>query len=938
MQASTNNSPVLFANTGVQIICFPLKSNLRFTAEQLGYGWQRCKCKAADGAKDYWYIQWQLIPNQNQLLLAVDTTIGGRRLEVSPELSKEAKVSLDEDTGYFCKDGGMLGDFEVSLDGLIGVNGQPLEGIGPIPFIVRSATAEGGEPKDVELVIDFGNNRTGGLLIEFHGEQRDPLMQPLQLTHRYHLDAWDAKGEVARNHATWWFSSRSHWCASPYLDPPKMDHIVEVPREVDGMFGGKKKVFEKVTVYSVPKTFQDISQIRIGREAHDLSLVMRTDGEVRTSVSSPKRYLWAKDASWLDGSNWYMADPHGRFDNARHAATLRGPMLRYISQDDQVDQPGPDHDESPNKPTHAPRVLMMGALYEILAQAYGYINSPTYRRTAGEPHRMRRLRSVTLTYPSGMILAEREELQRQARKAVYLFHQTAGRSQEMLPEFNLSIDEASAVHLTYMWSEIQKLGKKPSLWFQLMGREEPAPEKESEQLEPEEEVQSPRPRPRPGKAGRGGKSTRSMDRRRPSHPAIPPVRIACIDIGGGTSDLMIAKYSCESQAGGDKVLGETLHRDGIYLAGDQLVKRLLERVIVPQFADAIGLEDHDVVRLFGPEIPGSNREFRAQRINWINRLFVPLAQKYLEYAVDVVEDEEISHTDPDLVAPEVVESLQATIDQHWGAGYYQVNQPLQLFFNDEQFEEIVDEVFGDLILDFCESIVEHQADVVLLAGLPTKLRSIQELVQRYLPLSNSRIIPMYDRYVGTWYPYQNPDHLNPGVIVDPKSTVVVGAAVEFSARFGMLSQFKFRMKDEAAKQSYYWGVMTESRIDEQRILFRSIPADAQRPAQEVEQLNVSDRRLVFGRKRRDDDDAQATPVYVIKVHVGQRLGEIDVQATLVRSLGPEGEEQLEVTEVSGDVAGEPAELGNNVTFEWRTLADERYYLDTGGLDKIELGV
>ena len=41
--------------------------------------------------------------------------------------------------------------------------------------------------------------------------------------------------------------------------------------------------------------------------------------------------------------------------------------------------------------------------------------------------------------------------------------------------------------------------------------------------------------------------------------------------------------------------------------------------------------------------------------------------------------------------------------------------------------------------------------------------------------------------------------------------------------------------------------------------------------------------------------------------------------------------------VTGLVAGEDAVLGENVRFSWRTLADERYYLDTGGLDNIELG-
>jgi hypothetical protein len=933
--STSPQTPVLFANTGVQFVCVPLKSNQRFTAEQLGFGWQRCRCQMVGGVQEFHYIQWQIIPGSNQLLLAVDTTIG----------PKEG----DQDEGYFCKDGGMLGDFDVALKGLLGVHGKPLEGIPPAVFLIRSAMSEGGEPKDVHLVIDFGNNRTGGLLIEFQGDvAQDPLMHPLQLMHRYHLDAWDNKGELARNHANWWFSSRSHWCATPYLDPPRIQKEIWVKNKVKGIFGDKE-VDEKSTIFLTPRTFQDISQVRLGREAHDLAMVMRTEGEVRTSVSSPKRYLWAKDASWLEGSNWHMADPTGRYDADRHAATLRGPMLRYISEDDAGDEPEPDFDDSPLKPHHAPRVLMMGSLYEILAQAYGYVNSTTYRRTVGEPLRMRRLRSVTLTYPSGMILPEREQLERQARKAVHVFKNTVGSQQDIAPEFNLSIDEASAVHLTYIWSEIQKLGRKPSLWFRLMGRTQPpAPEAtppETAEQEPTEQVDdsrlsargTSRRRPRVGGRGRSGASSQPTTATR-SQGDLPEVRVACIDIGGGTTDLMIAKYSCEAHTGGDRVFGETLHRDGIYLAGDHLVKRLLERVIVPQFADAFSMEDHDVQRLFGPEVPGSNREFRAKRINWINHLFVPLAQRYLDFAVDVVRDEEITHTDPDLVAPDVVESLQVTINQLWGAGSYQINQSLGLYFDNEEFEDIVDEVFGDLLLDFCESIVEHQADVVLLAGLPTKLKSIQNLVQTYLPLPNSRIIPMYNRYVGTWYPYQNPDHLNPGVIVDPKSTVVVGAAVEFSARFGMLSQFKYRMKDEAAKGSYYWGVMTESRIDEQKIVFDRVDP-AERPPNEEHTLNVTARRLVIGRKRRPSENAQATPVYLIKVEVGQRLGEIDVDVTLRRTLGEDGAERLEVdaSGVTGDVAGESAKLGENVTFEWRTLADERYYLDTGGLDKIELG-
>jgi hypothetical protein len=51
----------------------------------------------------------------------------------------------------------------------------------------------------------------------------------------------------------------------------------------------------------------------------------------------------------------------------------------------------------------------------------------------------------------------------------------------------------------------------------------------------------------------------------------------------------------------------------------------------------------------------------------------------------------------------------------------------------------------------------------------------------------------------------------------------------------------------------------------------------------------------------------------------------------------ESEEHLEIDSVSGTVAGQPAVQDENVFFDWRTLADESYFLDTGGLDNIEIG-
>lgn len=955
MQTPDQSRPVLFVNTGVQVISFPLGKDVNLTAEQVGKGWQHCRCRSVDATGKevdlaLGYVQWQVL--RDRFLLAIDT-------------------ALDDEQGepLYCAKSTSLGDDEVRrLSGLLDARGQPFAKLPTLEFLLRPSHSRMGEPRAVHLVVDFGNSRTGGLLVEFRSDE--PLMTPLRLENRLLLDAWE---RLRPGDPACWFSSKSHWSTTPYL--PAVEVATTVYEEIrrGGLLGGRPKP-EAKTVRTVPRTFEEYSQVRMGREADDLAGVVHVAGDVRTGVSSPKRYLWASDSDWLEGANWHMADPYGRYDVAQHATTLKGPLLGFIPEDDQVAWPTSRFPQAPATPRHAPRALMTAALYEVLCQAFTFANSPAYQHLTGDQGRVRVLQSLTLTYPSGMITAERERLRAQAEKAIAIFMQTVGRGQprhpdlraafnpavagaadvstppDLLPQLKLSIDEASAVHLTYLWSESRKLGGKVGLWFHVMGRR-PSPDASSDPQSATTSAELPAdgtgcpvggaPSPRPDllrPVTRPGAARPAPSGRRGAAPAAAPtgpeVRIACIDIGGGTSDLMIASYRCRSDAGSDVILGETLHRDGVSIAGDQLVKRLLEQIIVPQFAQVVGLEPYDLQTLFGREVP-ANIRFRRERTHWMSRMWVPLAQAYIEAAVSEV-DTRLSHTDPELVAPDVVDSLQEVINRLWGPGTYQVHQDLGLWYGHTVFEQVVDEVFGDLLLDFSESVVEHRADVVLLAGLPTKIPYIRQLVETYLPLSRARIVPMYGRYAGAWYPFQNPDNVNPGVIVDPKSTVAVGAALEFCARHGKLPHFRFEMRDLAAKDSFYWGFMTESRIDHNRLLFeRADPRGPMVPGTpERTDLPISAEHLIVGRKRRRRDDAQASPVYELVVRRGSRLGEIDLHVTFERRRDANDEEEIVVERVEGTVDGEPAVLGQNVRFTWRTLADERYYLDTGGLDKI----
>jgi hypothetical protein len=197
---------------------------------------------------------------------------------------------------------------------------------------------------------------------------------------------------------------------------------------------------------------------------------------------------------------------------------------------------------------------------------------------------------------------------------------------------------------------------------------------------------------------------------------------------------------------------------------------------------------------------------------------------------------------------------------------------------------------------------------------------------------------MFNHYAGNWYPYQDAKGNKPGLIVDPKSAVVVGAAIEFMARNGMLSQFKFSMQGKDSENTYLWGVMTESSstIREERILFH--PVEDENTKDEWTEFTTIALRTVIGRKMTSDEYAQATPIYVLKMETNDRIGptEVTVRVRRVRA-EDENEEHLEVDSVMGKVAGEEAVLGENVFFNWRTLADESYFLDTGGLDNIEHG-
>ena len=106
-----------------------------------------------------------------------------------------------------------------------------------------------------------------------------------------------------------------------------------------------------------------------------------------------------------------------------------------------------------------------------------------------------------------------------------------------LPKVALELDEAVAPQLAIVFSEMHHMRDYGENWIELYGRQ------------------------------RGDKET---------------VRVMTIDIGGGTTDTSVVEYSDELPGVGVDLVANLMFKDSTTIAGDRLVKDIVERVMLPQ--------------------------------------------------------------------------------------------------------------------------------------------------------------------------------------------------------------------------------------------------------------------------------------------------------------------------------------------------------------------
>lgn len=658
----------------------------------------------------------------------------------------------------------------------------------------------------------------------------------------------------------------------------------------------EKSVFPVAT----GECFQWPSLARMGREALDRAL--ETPHRYQCTLSGPKRYLW--DERQTD-EKWHFAQKIGTTTAAPGAEhrggsgehrPIFGRLLKYIPEESGGTFLREDGPQTPADPRYAPRSMMLYAIVEVLCQAYAQINGAQYRMFQGKEGNPRVLRNVVLTYPSAMRAEERHIYEALVRNAVILTCHILNIRPELRPNWNaqaqqfdpfLFVDEALAAQMVFLYQEVT--GTFAGSMEELVGV-----------------------------YGQQNGDARTL-------------RVASVDIGGGTSDVMIAEYEDKLPGTGTSLSIRKLFQDGVSIAGDEVCRAILEDVVFPQILHQLPTAQSKsrLLHLFGEGDAGHGSAWRTLRARLVPYLWLPLARCYWS----VAEGFELKGHTPDrhymvstifetfglpaispMVLAEANRFLESEVEGFPGF------ENLFFRFDRAEVERAIERVLREPLRRYADILAQFDVDLLVLAGRTSALPCIKRLFTSEMPVSPPRIRSMARYRVGEWYPSKWKDQ---GFIRDPKSTVTAGAAVLHLASKNKLAGFLIDTVHEAETRPIYGLYQdVEPHIARSNELF---PGDASESPPFVYTHGMR-----IGFRNVDSQEMEGSPLFEV------RPANADVESALLEDrvairFGRTREGLIQVTSVQSQKNQYQFDASDFV-LSLKTAAFDRYWLDTGVFD------
>ncbi|WP_027711413.1 virulence factor SrfB [Dickeya chrysanthemi] len=765
-----------------------------------------------------------------------------------------------------------------------------------VPEIKINATKLQDPAIDVDLILDVGNSRTCGILIEDHKGDNKGLTQlyelqlrDLSLPHCVYSEPFDSRVEFAQ------------------AEFGKQDFSVK---------SGRGDAFLWPTI------------VRIGREANRMaSCRLGTEGS--TGISSPKRYLWDED-SYVPG--WRFNRSFVKSD--REPLATAAPLTSLLNDlGEPLFRKKPEERMPVFSPNYSRSALMTMMLSEVLAQALMQINSPAQRLKMHHASAPRQLRNIILTVPPAMPKPERAIFERCMESALGLIWKAMewhpadaelkfnGKDEEgllPLPQVHVKWDEATCGQMVYLYNETQNhFGGRTEEFFNCLVR----PDNRSAAGEEDNRV----------------------------------LKIASIDIGGGTTDLVITRYQLDDGRGSNvKIIPTQLFREGFKVAGDDILLDVIQLYVMPALKTALqraGLSDADALmsRLFGHESLEAGKQVLRQQLTL--QLFVPIGleilRRYEEFEpgsggeINATFAELLTHSVTDNVLNWVSDEVrreQPALDEPFSL----LAVPLQLSLSRLHSEFLTSRMnISQSLRALCEVLYYYQCDMLLLTGRPSRLPGIQALFRHLQPVPPSRIMSLHGYETGGWYPFNKK-----GRIDDPKSTAAVGAMLCLLAQDLRLPNFYFRTANFHPYSTVrYLGMLdSNNMITQDNVYYRDIDLDTTPVCLEPSVSFEVRGALRLGFRQLDNERWPASPLYTLQIK----------GSTLPRKLAADGVIHLRL-EVEGgrgqeESSGSPERFvisdpqmndgmtvrRGDLSFKLNTLADSglgetHYWLDSGSV-------
>lgn len=489
------------------------------------------------------------------------------------------------------------------------------------------------------------------------------------------------------------------------------------------------------------------SIVRLGSEAeyltHETTNLAEGD-EILSTYSSPKRYLWDRKAR---REEWRCVRTSAE---GRNEEPLIEGISNYFSDNGEIDKDGFGFGLHYSRKT-----LMTLAFMEILSQAKVQINGYEYREFNGKITTPRRIDKIILTCPTAMSKNEQLSLHGSLKDALFVLnkfssnidHTSTPIDIKVVPELKKNtddtpqwiFDEATCSQFVYLYGQFCHTYLNSSQeFFNLYGRK-----RQSEDGEMKDSLV-----------------------------------IGSLDIGAGTSDIMVCKYEYNPH-NTSRLKPLPVFWDSFDFAGDDMLHVLISNALL-QGTNGImerklretGVEETDIRRklyqFFGEDNAQLSFRDRILRRDFNLQVLVPVMYHFLQLLSEDVMYREVPFQ---TIFQENMPS-EYVLDKFSQKFGFQLSD-IRWIYDSEVMTRIIERTMTPMLENAATVMYAHGCDIVLLSGRPASLRPIKDIFLKYFAVSPHRLIVLNKFRIGTWYPFSD----EYGYLSNSKSVVPVGAMI-----------------------------------------------------------------------------------------------------------------------------------------------------------------